>query len=278
MIYIFLMAMVIMPTAIQAQETPPVSNPKRVLEIYIQANTGNVNPNALPIFAINFSKYGLKYFENLAQAPWFSWYLMLELKTDLSFNYLQNNPKIPGSVHMWNLDEYLIEAGFSLGNNFILAFNNLGRFDIELYHIFRITRSIMFRLGTELELLVLGGLLSAQPVKEKPMILFDEIGRPNFDYIVNYFGIYATLSFSLGKGWMFFSQLNPRFIGDDAKSFVTKMQLRWNNGFIYYSPQKGWSIQGVMRYQAHNLHMPMEKVLHNILFIGGVTKFFDFTK
>ncbi|MGL5253578.1 MAG: hypothetical protein ACRC9L_00915 [Brevinema sp.] len=167
---------------------------------------------------------------------------------------------------------------FSLGNNFILAFNNLGRFDMELYHIFRITRFMFFRLGVELELLVLGGLLSAQPVKQKTNIPFDEIGRPIFDYAVNYFGLYATLLFPLGKGWIFFSQLNPRFIGDDRDTFVTKMQLRWNSGFIYSDLKKGWSIQGVVRYQAHNLHMSPNKVLHNILFIGGVTKSFDFSK
>ncbi|MGL5253577.1 MAG: hypothetical protein ACRC9L_00910 [Brevinema sp.] len=108
----FIVMVVLMPFAMYGQDTPTKPQSKKFLEIYIQANTGNVNPNALPLLAINFSKYGIKYTENLPDIPWFSWYVMLELKTDLSFNYLQNNPKIPGSVHMWNLDEYLIEGGF----------------------------------------------------------------------------------------------------------------------------------------------------------------------
>ncbi|MGL5956154.1 MAG: hypothetical protein ACRC0X_06060 [Brevinema sp.] len=249
----------------QAQST-------KTLELYMQANSGNVNPNALPVFAINFAKYGLKYSEQINL--WFRYYLMLELKTDLSFEYLEERPTIPGKVHMWNLDEYLIEGGVQFGNNFIVAFNNLGRFDLELYHIFRLPDRQNIRIGTELEVLALGGMLSAQPIKEKPSIPFDPVARPKFDKVINYFGIYLTYNIVFAPQWVFLTQLNPRFTGDDTSTFRNQLQLRWNNGITYNSP-KGWTLNGIIRYQGQNLHT--SKPLHNVLFIGRIVVKFDFS-
>ncbi|MGL4677700.1 MAG: hypothetical protein ACRCWI_08590 [Brevinema sp.] len=263
--YLMFLLLLCSTSYIQAQAT-------KSLELYVQANSGNVNPNALPIFSINFAKYGLKYSEQIN--PWFRYYLMLELKTDLSFNYLENKPTIPGKVHMWNLDEYLIEGGVQFGNNFIVAFNNLGRFDLELYHTFRLPARQNIRIGTELEVLAFGGMLSAQPIKEKPTIPFDPVARPHFKYAINYFGVYFTYNVAFSPQWVFVTQLNPRFTGDDIKTFRNQLQLRWNNGLIYNSP-RGWTLSGVIRYQGQNLHT--KNPLHNVLFIGGISKKFDFS-
>ena len=258
------------------QESKPKPT-KQQLDIFIMANTGNVNPNALPLLAINFAKYGIRYSENFVGAPFISWYLLLELKTDLSFYYEQDRPTYPTSVHMWNLDEYLIEGGFQIGNNFNFAFNNLGRLDLELYHLFKLPKRTVIRIGTELELMVLGGMLSAQPSTSKPVIPFDPVARPKFTNKVYYFGVYITFMHAFNPQWSIFTQLNPRFSGDTAQDFKKYLQLRWNTG-ISFKSSNGVTLGGVIRYQGHNLDMPSENHKHNILFIGSITKSFNFAK
>ncbi len=254
---------------IQAQEVTP-----KTLDISITANTGNVNPHALPLFAVNFVKYGLKYTEGVNS--WFSYYMLMELKTDFSFCYTSDG--LPTKIHQWNLDEYLIEGGMHFGNNFVMAFNNLGRFDFELYHQFRLPNIQILCIGTELELMVLGGkLFSGDSVvnKDDQYAQFDPVARPSTDYVVHYFGMHITYINVFKPNWIFISQLNPRFMGDTSTEFKELLQLRWNNGIIYNAPN-GWSINGIVRYQVHKLHT--SDPLHNVMFIGGITKKLNFSQ
>ena len=259
--------------SVYGQETPKATIQK--LELYVLANTGNVNPDALPLLAINFTKFGMLYSQNFVSAPWLTSYIMLELKTDLSFNYLENDPTIPGSVHMWNLDEYLIEGGLKFGQYFTIGFNNLGRFDLELAYALRLPQKQVLRFSTELEVLAFGGLLSDEAIKPKPPIPFDPVARPHFRHVVNYFGLSLTYNVVFATGWSFLSQLNPRFTGDDAEAFKKFLQLRWNNG-ITYTSSNGYKLTAVLRYQGHRLDT--QDPLHNVLFIGGISKTFDFTQ
>ncbi len=268
LLLLVLLVGVYQPTQAQEQAQHP-----KTLDMTIMANTGNVNPDALPLFAINFVKYSLKYTEGINN--WFSYFLLAELKTDLSFCYTTDG--LPTKIHQWNLDEYLIEAGMHFGNNFVLAFNNLGRFDFELYHQFALPNRQMLCIGTELELMILGGELFGEStgVKDDKYAQFDPVARPSTDYFVHYFGVHITYLNVFKPNWIFISQVNPRFMGDTTTEFRELLQLRWNNGIVYNS-HKGWSINGIVRYQVHNLHTSTP--LHNVMFIGGINKKFDFTQ